>query len=146
STSTGGQRANAERNPMADTDCPACGERGRLATNYSLDWFRCTKCRETYHVEHTTCSVSGCGSWVDDEDSGLCHHHDGQTDNQSAGELYPATNDEQPPMCSQPACIAVADHDVRCWEHPLPHDPPDAPEERELPMCAHRGCLNEPDT
>ena len=60
---------------MADTDCPNCGNNGRLATNHSLDWYRCTKCRETYEVEHTTCAVSGCGSWVDDEDSGLCHYH-----------------------------------------------------------------------
>ena len=60
---------------MADTDCPNCGNNGRLATNHSLDWYRCTECRETYEVEHTICAHPSCASWADDEESGLCWHH-----------------------------------------------------------------------
>ena len=69
---------NSERNTMAETDCPVCGEQGRLATNYSLAWFKCTSCRETYEVNHATCAHSGCGAWVDHEASGLCHFHAAQ--------------------------------------------------------------------
>ncbi len=63
---------------MADTTAPKCGGRGRLATNYSLGWYKCTTRKERYEVHHTECSVSGCASSVDDEESGLCWYHAAQ--------------------------------------------------------------------
>jgi hypothetical protein len=60
---------------MSDRDCPNCHRPGRLATDYSLDWYRCPECHETYEVTHTLCSYPSCASWADDEESGLCWYH-----------------------------------------------------------------------
>jgi len=73
---------------MADTDCPVCGNRGRLATNYSLDWYKCTACRQKYEVTHTTCAHPSCSSWVDDEESGLCWYHASHAGTHPDGEPY----------------------------------------------------------
>jgi hypothetical protein len=78
---------------MADTDCPNCGNKGRLATNHSLDWYKCTTCREQYEVSHTTCAHSGCASWVDDEESGLCHFHNAQQGRYPEGEPFQADHE-----------------------------------------------------
>ena len=78
---------------MADTDCPNCGNNGRLATNHSLDWYRCTKCRETYEVEHTTCAVSGCSSWADID--GYCLYHAAQQGIYPDGEPFQADHSRE---------------------------------------------------
>ena len=56
-----------------DTACPNCGDPGRLATNHSLDWYKCPQCREIYEVDHTICGHSGCTAWADEE--GYCWYH-----------------------------------------------------------------------
>ena len=73
---------------MADTDCPNCGNNGRLATNHSLDWYRCTKCRETYEVEHTLCAYASCSTWAATD--GYCHFHGSRLGLRADGETHEA--------------------------------------------------------
>ena len=58
---------------MKGTDCPTCGTPGRLATNHTLDLYRCTKCRREFWRKIVRCNYASCAG--EDEHDGYCHYH-----------------------------------------------------------------------